>query len=184
MPGPEIMTQIIAWLQGDTAAFEAVFHYYRPRLLNYTRKFLKSESHAEDMTTEVLVKIWEKRSAINDPTTFENYLFTIARNNLIKEWQKTINTMLSLEVVGELANETDTTDSIYLSKELERCYLETLQELPPQRRKIFLLHREEKLSYREIAAQLNISPKTVENHIAAALKQLRTRLTSYLQMIL
>lgn len=184
MPAPDITAQIYAWLQGDDAAFEAVYYHYKGRLLRYTRKFLKSESHAEDITTEVLVKLWQSRSAITNATTFENYLFTIARNRLIKEWQKTIDTMLSLESAGELPDMAGAGDLVILTKELEHCYRESLKNLPEQRRRIFLLHRDGNLNYNQIAAQLHISPKTVENQIAAALKYLRTRLAQYLLSVM
>jgi RNA polymerase sigma-70 factor (ECF subfamily) len=71
-----------------------------------------------------------------------------------------------------------------LSKELEATYNSSLSDLPPQRRKVFLLHRNEHLSYKEIAQKLDISPKTVENHIGAALKQLRVAMLQYLTSII
>lgn len=163
------------WLQGDDTAFEAVFHYFRPRLLHYTFRYLKNETASEDITTEVLVKAWESKHSITNPATFENYLFTIARHRLIKAWQKRVDSLLSLEAAGELTEPAAANDPV-LYKELELRYRQSLEALPEQRRRIFLLHREQHLSYREIAQQLNISPKTVENQIAATLKQLRIQL--------
>jgi len=60
----------------------------------------------------------------------------------------------------------------------------SMEDLPPQRRLIFLLHRNDQLSYKEIAQKLDISPKTVENHIGAALKQLRVAMLQYLTSII
>jgi RNA polymerase sigma-70 factor, ECF subfamily len=175
----EISESINQWLENDDAAFEVVFHYYRPRLLMYARRYLKSENAAEDLTTEVLVKMWQNRQSITNTATFENYLFTIARNMVIKAWQKKVDSLLLLEEGGHVAEASKANDSV-LYKELEQQYQQGLAVIPEQRRRIFLLHREHNLTYREIARHLNISPKTVENQIALTLKQLRLQLSHYL----
>ena len=180
----DIQYQIKLWLQNEEKAFEVVFQYYYPRLFRYALRYLKNEFWAEELSMEVLARIWEKKSAITHYETFENYLFTAARNHLINHWQRKIDGLLSLETLpadgtgipGEAA--ASACDPL-MSRELETVYHNSLSELPPQRRLIFLLHRNEHLSYREIGRKLNISPRTVENHIGAALKQLRVLLNCY-----
>ncbi|NML37343.1 RNA polymerase sigma-70 factor [Chitinophaga sp. G-6-1-13] len=183
MPHEEISGPVDRWLQGDDTAFEAVFHYYRQRLLRYTFRYLKNETDAEDLTTEILVKVWQCRQSVTNPATFENYLFTIARNRVIKSWQKKVDHLFSLETGGEPTDPATANDPV-LYGELMRHYQESLAGLPEQRRRIFLLHREQNLTYKEIAKQLNISPKTVENQISATLKQLRTQLAQHLVSII
>lgn len=179
MPHKDIYDSINRWLQGDDTVFEAVFYYYRPKLLRYAFRFLKNETEAEDLVTEVLVKIWQHKLSVTSVSTFENYLFTIARNLLIKAWQKKVDSLLSLETSGQIADLAGANDAV-LYKDLEQHYQESLAGLPEKRRRIFLLHREQNLSYKEIAQYLNISPRTVENQIAATLKQLRSQLAHYL----
>ena len=179
----DISGSVENWLKGDDTAFEAVFYYYRLRLLRYTCRYLKNEAAAEDLTTEILVKIWQNRQSVSHAATFENYLFTIARNRLIKAWQKRIESLLALEAGGDSADPTGANDPV-LYKELEQHYQESLATLPEQRRRIFLLHREQNLSYRQIAEQLNISPKTVENQVAATLKHLRTQLARHITSLI
>ncbi len=70
MPNEDISRQVNRWVQGDDTAFEAVFHYYRPRLLRYTFRYLKNETASEDLTTEVLVKIWQNRLSVTNTATF------------------------------------------------------------------------------------------------------------------
>jgi RNA polymerase sigma-70 factor (ECF subfamily) len=185
----EIHHQIKRWLQDEETAFEQVFYYYYPRLYRYAFRYIKNEFWAEELSMEVLARVWEKKSSITKAETFENYLFTAARNHLINHWQRKIDGLLSLENLStELAGIEDTaTSSAYdpvLSKELETMYNNSVSGLPPQRRQVFLLHRNEHLSYKEIAQRLNISPKTVENHIGAALKQLRVAMLQYLNSII
>ena len=185
----EIHHQIKRWLQKDEKAFEQLFYYYYPRLYRYAFRYLKNEFWAEELSMEVLARVWERRSAITHAETFENYLFTAARNHLINHWQRKIDGLLSLETLPAEAAEIPGKEASapydpVLSKELETHYHNSLSDLPPQRRLIFLLHRNDHLSYKEIAQKLNISPKTVENHIGAALKQLRVAMVQYLTSII
>ena len=185
----DIQDQIRRWLLNEEKAFEELFYHYYPRLHRYAFRYLKNEFWAEELSMEVLGRIWEKRSAITNAETFENYLFTAARNHLINHWQRKVDGLLSLETLpAEVADTTNKGASPpydpVLSKELETVYHNSLSELPPQRRLIFMLHRNDHLSYKEIAQKLNISPRTVENHIGAALKQLRVAMLQYLTSII
>ena len=180
----DIHQNIKLWLQGEEKAFEEVFAYYYPRLYRYAFRYLKNEFWAEELSMEVLARIWEKKAYINFET-FENYLFTAARNHLTNLWQRKIHGLLSLEtlqndVAGSQVTEIADAYDPVIFREMETVYHNTLSELPPQRRLIFHLHRNERLSYKEIASKLNISTKTVENHIGSALKQLRIAMLQYL----
>ncbi|TDW99034.1 RNA polymerase sigma-70 factor [Dinghuibacter silviterrae] len=180
----DIHQLIKRWLQKDEKAFEQVFYYYYPRLYRYAFRYLKNEFWAEELSMEVLTRVWERRSAITHAETFENYLFTAARNHLINHWQRKIDSLLSLETLPADAADAPGRYDPILSKELETFYHNSLSDLPPQRRLIFLLHRNDHLSYNEIALKLKISPKTVENHIGAALKQLRVAMLQYLASVI
>ena len=174
------------WLMGNEEAFREIFDFYYPRLYRFALRYLKSETLAEDFVMEVLAGIWEKKHYIRQHETFENYLFTAARNRLINGWQRKIEKLLSLDAIT-LDNSAEAPvfhDDAILSKELETVYRNSLSALPAQRRLIFQLHRSEQLSYKEIARRLDISPKTVENQIGAALKQLRGAMLRYLASII
>ena len=185
----DIQYQVGQWLRGDEDAFRAIFAWYYPRLYRYAFRYLKHETIAEDLAMEVLARVWEKKTTITIQETFENYLFTAARNRLITHWQQKIDGLLSLDTAGvwdtgKTSRSPVPADDLVLSKELELMYHNSLSALPAQRRLIFHLHRNEQLSYKEIASKLNISPKTVENQIGAALKQLRVLMLQYLNSIL
>ncbi|MBS1603510.1 MAG: RNA polymerase sigma-70 factor [Bacteroidetes bacterium] len=182
-----IQHKVMSWLQDDEDAFKAIFTYYYPLLYRYAFRYLRSEAISEDMAMEVLTRIWEKKALVKDAGTFENYLFTAARNRLINHWRGRIEHLLSLDRLanGDATEEEPVVvrDEI-LSKELESVYHKSVSLLPAQRRLIFQMHRNEHMSYKEIAGQLNISPRTVENQIAAALKQLRVAMLQYLTSII
>src|ERR1700755_55616 len=116
----DIQNQIKRWLQGQETAFEQVFHYYYPRLYRYAFRYVKNEFWAEELSMEVLARVWEKRSSITKAETFENYLFTAARNHLVNHWQRKIDSLLSLETLStESGGIKDTAYDPVLSKELE-----------------------------------------------------------------
>ena len=182
-----IQYQVRSWLRNDEDAFKGIFTYYYPLLYRYAFRYLKSEVLSEDLAMEVLTKIWEKKALIKEAATFENYLFTAARNRLINHWQRRVDNLLSLDSLGNEGagtGEPMVVPNELLSKELESVYYKTVSLLPEKRRLIYQMHRNEHLSYKEIAGQLNISPRTVENQIAAALKQLRVAMLQYLTSII
>ncbi|MFY0255102.1 RNA polymerase sigma-70 factor [Chitinophaga sp. 30R24] len=178
----QIQAVVHLWLQGNDPAFKQVFDHYYPRLRKYAFRYLKEEAWAEDTAMEILAKCWEKKDAIQVPT-FENYLFTIARHHVINCWKQRVDTLISFDTVTDHQLESVTADPL-LSKELQTVYQESIAALPQQRRTIFLLHKNERLSYKEIAAALHISPKTVENQMGAALKHLRSAVMQYLTSVI
>lgn len=174
---------ISSWLQGNEPAFKQVFDHYYPRLYKYAVRYVKDETTAEDITMQVLARIWEKKHLVKDAGTFENYLFTIARNQITQTWKQQVAAWVSIEHLQEAPIVTSDTD-VLLTRELEDVYNKSLSDLPEQRRRIFLLHRNDKLTYKQIAQQLDISPKTVENQVGFALKHLRTAMLNYLSSLL
>lgn len=181
MPQQDIQQNIVSWLQGDHTRYEAIFFHYHPRLYKYIVRFIKDHEWAEEMVMDVLYKVWEKRKDIREET-FENYMFTIARNLLISAWRKKVDSLLSLDEAAQTPAESGLDTLVY--KELEHVYQQSLAALPRQRRRIFLLHRQENMSYRQIAEQLQLSPKTVENQMASALKHLREAMIRYLHSVI
>ena len=129
--------------------------------------------------------MWEKRDTLNIQTSAKSYLYAMVRNaclNLIKH-QK-----IKQKYVGEeLALATDGYESVtheVSSRELEVRISNALETLPEQCRLVFKLSRFEELKYAEIAAHLNISVKTVENHMGKALRLMREQLKDYLPLII
>ena len=131
------------------------------------------------------MKLWKKREELEIRTSLKSYLFRAVRNaclnmishiNIREEYKK----YHELEVREDEKNFTD--ESIVT--ELEDRIRKTIDTLPVERRKVFVLSRFEGLKYKEIAERLNISVKTVENQMSKALKFLRENLVDYLPIIL
>ena len=165
-------------------AFDKVYELYSLKLFSFVFKILKNETDAEDIVQEVFVKIWESRDKLDDYKLLNSYLFTIAYNNSIDLIRKKISNNNYLEHLKNSAsiNLTPSIISQIEFSELEIQVEKLIANLPGRQKQVYLLHREEGLTYPEIAEQLGISKNTVENHMAKALKYLRQNMDNSLFM--
>ena len=161
---------------GNLLAFNSLFKEYSGRLYRFAFGYLKSEEESEELVQEVFTIIWEKRKELKYELSFKSYLFTIAFNIIKKHFRREacILEYFKSRVSEDLDLETTkkvTYDSLY------HYVSELVNQLPGRRKEIFIKSRFECLSIKEIAAELNISHKTVENQLTDALKFIRTNLT-------
>jgi len=170
---------------GDESAFEVVFRELFQPLVHYAMRFLKEQEASEEVVQEAFFAIWEKRSTLDIHTSLKSYLYRSVHNrclNLIKHigiredykvWNEQEREGQEAQFEGELG-----------ATELQLRINTAIEALPPERQKVFRMSRFEGLKYQEIADQLNISVKTVENQMGKALKALRASLADYLPAIL
>lgn len=165
--------------KGDEKAFEALFRAYYPFLCHYATQILKDSSAAEEIVQELFVKLWEKREDTHIETSVKNYLFRAVKNHCL-------NYVRHSKIKDEYfriaqSEQTIFSDEDYDSQtELMQKIEESIASLPEKRREIFRLSRQEGLKYREIAAKLNVSIKTVETQMGFAIKSLREMLKDFL----
>lgn len=165
----------------DKDAFEAIYKSYYPRLFHFLLRYLKSESVIEDIIHNVLFHVWKNRESIEPKGTLQAYLFTSVRNQAFKHLNG--EKRFDRNATGpEPVNGCDdlNPENIYELTQLEDAYLAAVQKLPEKRRHIFLMHRQEQLTYAEIAQVLNISIKTVETQMSRSLKFLATSLSKFM----
>jgi RNA polymerase sigma-70 factor (ECF subfamily) len=161
--------------------FELLFRDLFPPLMAFARKILGDEEDAREVVQQVFINLWEKRSELDLSSSLKSYLFTSVHHrslNVIRGRKK-----FSSAEVPEVAGEWDVSAQIE-SMELEGKIREAIDALPEKCRKIFELSRFEGLKYGEIAGQLGISIKTVENQMSKALKILREQVGKYLTLLL
>lgn len=167
--------EIVAQLQkGSLSAFERLFENYSQKLYRFSFSYLKSAPESEDVVQEVFLKIWENRSKIKTETSFQSYLFTIAFNSIRKNFnKKSRQERYRLDLFNSLSNEDysieDHRDYEFLVSKLDA----TIDQMPPRRKEIFLKRKKEGKSVRDIANEMYISPKTVENQITEAMNFLK-----------
>jgi len=165
--------------------FEMLFKQHYEPLCIFVFGMVKDYDTSEEIVQELFVNFWEKRNEIPDNISIKAYLYRAARNRVlnqikhikIKEDFKIFNQEDMSDTEQNIGNPAETS-------ELQRMIAQALNKLPPERKKIFLMSREEGLKYKEIADELNISIKTVENQMGKALSTLCIELSDYLPAII
>jgi RNA polymerase sigma-70 factor, ECF subfamily len=170
--------------KGDKTAFEMLFREYYGHLCAYANTFVKNLDAAQDLVQEFLFHIWEIKTELPLDVPVKAYLFKSVHN-------RCLNILKHEQVKGKYQEQSllDYKDSFYEENgsdqdELHEKIRESIDKLPPERKKVFIMHRYDELKYKEIAEKLNISIKTVENQIGKALSFLREELKDYLPLIL
>lgn len=157
---------------GNEQAFDALFRHYSALVYRFAYSYLKSRVEAEEIVQDCFLKIWEKRQQLREDAPLKGYLFTTAHHAILNQLRRSQH-HLRFQAHAATINPGVITNGAEYS-EMEALYQAALDKLPPKRRQIFILSRQQGLSYSEIAAQLNLSVKTVEAQIMQALKFLRT----------
>lgn len=169
--------------QLSEASFEVLFNSYYEALTHYAYTFMNNNDEAEDIVQQVYINLWENRMKLEIHTSARSLLYKAVHNtclNRIKHLKIKSSHHQDLNYVQ--ANDIYQTSTDH--KELiERLHL-ALEILPEQCRKIFEMSRFEQLKYQEIANQLNLSIKTIENQMGKALKIMRAELKDYLPIVL
>ncbi|OQP53378.1 hypothetical protein A4H97_23290 [Niastella yeongjuensis] len=164
---------IALWRSGNDKAYRVLFDRYFYKLYSYTLKLVSDKNVSEEIVMDVMLAIWQKRDQLNGSLSLSAYLYKSVRNRLIDHLRKQKVATVSLELTAVEPSSSFITDSRILHKELESLYRSSLNRLPPQKKRIFTMSREEGSSYKEIADRLCLSKNTVENHMVAALKLLK-----------
>ncbi|MCY1721812.1 RNA polymerase sigma-70 factor [Prolixibacteraceae bacterium Z1-6] len=169
---------IVRLKNNEIKAFDDIYHKYCNRLYGFVLKLIKQESDAEEIVQEVFVKIWASRQKIDENASFESFLFTIAYNNTISLLRKRVNEKKYLDYLQNLQIEikSDTIIDDLHFKDLDNQYRELINQLTPRQKEIYLLSRENGLTYKEIAEKLDISSNTVEIHISKAIQFIKSRI--------
>lgn len=172
------MTTVAAIKNGNENAYEEVFYSYHNKLYAFILSKTKSVFIAEEVTQLTFIKFWQYRTHLNEELSINIQLFRIAKTTLIDVLRKEAKkqTTYQLTAVQEKASN-ETIEAHISHKELQKKLELAINKLPLARQNVFKLSRYEGLSYKEIAKRLSLSTKTVEHHIALALKQLRHFLT-------
>ncbi len=161
--------------RGNLIAFNALFRCYSARLYRFAYGYLRSAPECEELVQDVFTKIWEKKADLKEELSFKSYLFTIAFNLIRKHFRTRIYTAEYLKSRVNVDLDLQTTEKIAYEFTLQYIH-DLVDRLPEKRREIFVRSRFEGQNIKEIADELKISHKTVENQLTAALKFLRENL--------
>ncbi len=148
---------------------------FRPRVFRFIVQFVKNETLAEDLTQDVMLKVWLRKERISCLSDIENYILKIAKHHVIDHFKKLAKEKAYQEEIWQfLQKSSNNTERILMQKEIDRTLEMLIKTLPPRQQEIFILNKIDGVSIKEIAKILDIEPRTVRNHLNRALKTLQT----------
>lgn len=162
--------------EGDEIALSEIFDRYSKLLYSHVYNKLRREADARDVVQEVFIKLWERRSKLEEGNLV-GYLFTLTRNrvlNVVSHNQVVNDYQLFVQRYGR--NFDPGVEDVVLGRELSALIEAEIAALPPRMREVFLLSRKEFLSNKEIAHKLGLSEHTVADQIKKSLRFLRLRI--------
>lgn len=169
---------------GNDKAFDIIFQrYFRP-LYSLALKYVRNTEVAEELVMDLMMWVWEKRAVDFCPDgNLKAYLFRAIRNSVISFFRKKTLATESIDLYHEETMEDSRqADHNQVYTEIDACFQQTLNELSPQRRKVYEMSREEEMTYPQIARKLNLSANTVKSHMSYSLNHLRKRMHEYLDV--
>ncbi|UPK71221.1 RNA polymerase sigma-70 factor [Chitinophaga filiformis] len=178
---------IIKWQRqiacdGDEKAFSELFRYFYDRLLYFAIQYVYSREAAEEIVSDVFVKIWNRRQELEKISNLEVYLFVAVKNhslNYLEQYSSLRIAPLNDESgLSQLTNSVDPERTMEWKEILFKMDQE-VGRLPDQCRRVFKLIKEEGFKYKDVAEILNISPRTVETQLFRAMKRLNEVIGPY-----
>ena len=163
----------------DKSAFEEMFRTYYTEMCQYCLRFVRDEIVAEEVVQEIFLNIWDRRSTLSINSSVKAYLYTSVKNrsfNYIKLQLPKEQKKVDVEDVSISEQISDSIEEDIVNNELHAYVRAAIDNLPPKCKVIFNLSRDSGMTYKEIAEELDLSVKTVENQVGVALKKLRTQL--------
>lgn len=162
---------------------EILFRTHFDALHRYAFSILKDTEVAKDMVQAVFLKLLEKKELIHFAQSAKSYLFKSVYNECLNQIKKEKSLLDKHQNYVRVLDKEVTPDAATTEAEIKERIDKVLSQLPPQCRIVFVKSRAEQKKYAEIAAELNISVKTVEAHMSKALKLIRAALRVFLVIV-
>lgn len=167
--------ELIHLLKGnDEKAFAEIYKRYAKSLAEFTASKLFNLDDAQDIIQDIFIKLWEDRKQLSITSNLKAYLFAVARHRIIDKIRRNITReeyTVMLQLLAKVHH--SEIEQQIAAKELEQIIVQSLDQLSPKVREIYILSREKNLSISEIATKLQLSEQTVKNQISTALAHLR-----------
>jgi RNA polymerase sigma-70 factor (family 1) len=169
--------------ENDQKAFSELFRHFYDRLLYFAVQYVYTREAAEEIVSDVFVKIWNRREELDKIANLEVYLFVAVKNhslNYLEQYSALRITPLSDDSgLSQLTNPIDPERTMEWKEILFKMDQE-VGRLPDQCRRVFKLIKEEGFKYKDVAEILNISPRTVETQLFRAMKRLNEVIGPYI----
>lgn len=161
-------------LSGDRIAFRSFYEIVYPTVYRFTHYFLPNKEDCEDVVAEIFYILWKQRETLLSIDDLKAWLYIVSRNeayHFLKQKEKYIS--LSIDHLPvELSVDTASIEGRLIEKEMLTIYNAAVADLPERCKLIYLMVRQERLRYKEIARILSITEGTVEQQINIALRKI------------
>ena len=178
-----LLQKKLSYLQ-DEGSYKKLFYHFYPALLSFCTAILDNKEDAQEVASEVMLKVWTMGNDLNYVENLTVYLFRAARNKAYDALRKKSREISTVEIsddsIQEYIIDGNSPESLYARDELEQCLGKIVSALPTQAQLVYRLVKEQGLSYRQVTEVLGISLNTVETHMRLALKKIRMALNAYL----
>lgn len=167
--------------KSDEDAFAELFRAVYPRMIKFAWRYTGAKSSAHDVVQESFVKLWKVRENVDPQSSLKAYLYQIVRSRALNHLRdKKVHSRIEDTDPGKLKIQSDIIAKVSEENSYDEKMAEWISELPDRQREAIQLSRFEGLEHDEIAKVMDISPRTVNNHIVAALKTLRKEWNAYI----
>lgn len=166
--------------KNDQLSFRRLFDLYYPLLNEFARYFVKSNQNAEEVVTDVFVKLWNQRQQLLEIKDFKAYIFTLTKRESLNYIRNNkLNSNLFVQLEDQLQITIVNPEYELLYSEINELLQSAINELPEKCRLVFQMVKENGMKYKEVASLLDISEKAVEMHISKALQRIKHTLSEY-----
>lgn len=170
--------------KGHEGAFVYLMDTYHKKLCVYAKSLCRDIYIAEDIVQNIFLGVWERRKKLKESHSIQSYLYQCVYNEFINQYRKK-TTLINLEkeyikTLNTIIEDEDTSDLAKLIALVKK----EIQELPPKCKEIFIMGKQEGLTYAEIAEHLGVSFRTVENQMSKAFTHIREKVGNKMHTIL
>ena len=177
----DILKEIAA---GSSNAFRVLYSKWEPTLSSFIFQVTRSKIITAEIVQDVFLKIWMTRESLVEVKDFKAYLFVISKNRAINALKKSL---ADLERMKKYASEVPFNEQPEDEDNDQLPFTlidEAIDQLSPRQKEIFLLHRHERYSYREISEQLGIGKESVKTHLSLAIKSIKNHIETKIALII
>ena len=167
----------------DQLAFKELYEQKFFRLFQFALAFVRSKLIAEEIVNDTFLKLWNKRNKLNAIDNIDVYLYVSVKNASLNFLRRPAHKHISLDEIDiEYLHICTDPGSILVTSELQKMLEKAINSLPPRCKLVFKLIKEDKLTYKQVAAILGVSVKTVDTQLGIALRKLEDILSPILDV--
>lgn len=177
---------LIKLKEGSFQAFEKLYTMYSGKLYNFIMRLSSGDRYmAEEVVQSTFIRIWEVRAKVDSDASFISFLCTIAKNLLMNMYQRQTVEYVYNEYLLKSGVDRDSQTEDDIDLRFLNDYIDSLaEELPAQRKKIFILSKRQNYTNKEIAEMMGISESTVATQLSLAVKFMREQLMKHYDKVI